>query len=109
MYKREDWDAGVAEVYFYDKTGNCRMNFKNEAKLRQKKRKFEKSKEDDGDRSNQVQLEESYEDAVQRYVDTNFEYCLKFCYWLKDTAFVFSLAFLFLKVLYFLTMLQYLT
>ena len=42
------------------------MDFKNEQKLRQKKRKFEKSKEDDGDRSNQAQKQE-----------------LKFCYWLK--------------------------
>ena len=34
-------------------------------------------------------------------VDTNLEYCLKFCYWLKNTVFSSSLAFLFLKVLCF--------
>ena len=72
------------------------MDFKNERKLRQKKRKFEKSKEDDGDGSNQPQLEESPEDAQERYVDTNFE-----CYWLKNTGFISSLAFLFLTVLCF--------
>ena len=33
--------------------------------VRQKKRKFEKSKEDDGDRSNQAQLKESTEDAEE--------------------------------------------
>ena len=32
---------------------------------------------------------------------TNFEYCLKFCYWLKNTGFIPSLAFLFLKILCF--------
>ena len=54
--------------------------------------------EEDGERSNQTQLEESSEDAEERYVDTNFEYCLKFCYWLKNTSLIPSLAFLFLKV-----------
>ena len=34
-------------------------------KLRQKKRKFEKSKEDDGGTSNQTQLKESTEDAEE--------------------------------------------
>ena len=80
--KRVDWDARAAEVYFHDKTGSCRMDFKNERKLKQKERKFEESKEDDGDRSNQTQLEESSEEAEERYIDINFEYCLKFCYWL---------------------------
>ena len=97
VYKSADWDAGAAGVYFHDKTGSCRMDFKNERKLRQKKKKFEKSKEDDGDRSNQAQLEESPEDAEERYVDTNFEYCSK----LKNTGSIPSLAFLFLKVLCF--------
>ena len=49
MNKRVDWDARAAEVYFHDKTGSCRMDFKNERKLKQKERKFEESKEDDGD------------------------------------------------------------
>ena len=97
-YNRVDWDAGAARVYFYDKAGSCRIDFKNERKLREKKRKFQKSMEEDGERSIQTQLEESSEDAEQRYVDTNFEYCLKFCYWLKNTGLIPSLAFLFLKV-----------
>ena len=77
------------------------MDFKNERKLRQKKKKFEKSKEVDGDKSNQAQLEESPENAEERYVDTNFEYCSKFRYWLKNTGSIPSLGFLFLKVLCF--------
>ena len=97
-YNRVDWDAGAAGVYFYDKAGSCRINFKYERKLTKKKRKFEKSMEEDGERSNQTQLEESSEDAEERYVDTNFVYCLKFCYWLKNTSLIPSLAFLFLKV-----------
>ena len=99
--RRVDWYAGAAGVYFHDKTGSCCMDFKNERKLRQNKRKFEKSKENDGDRSNQAQLEESSEYAEERYVDTNFECCLKFCYWLKNTGFIPSLEFLSLKVLCF--------
>ena len=100
MYKRvECWSSVYFLVYFHDKTGSCCMDFKNERKLMQKIRKFDKSKEDDGDRSNQPQLEESSEDAEERYVDTNFEYCLKFCDWLKNTGFISSLEFLFLKVL----------
>ena len=101
VYKRVDWDAGAAGMYFHDKTGSCRTDFKNERKLRQKKKKFEESKKDDDDRSNQPQLEESSEDAQERCVDANFECCLKFCYWLKNTGFISSLAFLFLKFLCF--------
>ena len=37
VYKRVDWDAGAARVYFHGKTGGCRIDFKNEQKLRQKK------------------------------------------------------------------------
>ena len=40
VYKRVNWDARTAGVYFHDKTGSCRMDFKNEEKLREKKRKF---------------------------------------------------------------------
>ena len=42
VYKRVDLDAGAAGVYFYDKNGSCRMDFKNERKLRQKKRSLRK-------------------------------------------------------------------
>ena len=104
VYKRVDWDAGAAGVYFvyfHDKTGSCRTDFKNERKLRQKKKKFEESKKDDDGRSNQPQLEESSEDAQERCVDANFESCLKFCYWLRNTGFISSLAFLFLNILCF--------
>ena len=52
VYKRVDWDVTAAGVYFHDRTGSCHMDFKNEWKLRQTKRKFEKSKEDEGERSN---------------------------------------------------------
>ena len=69
-------------------------------KPKQKKSKFEKNKED-GDKSNQAQLEELSENAGERYVDTIFEYWLNFCYWLKNTGFIPSLGFLFLKVLSF--------
>ena len=64
------------------------MDFKNERGLRQKKKKFEKSKEDDGDRSNEVLLEESSEVTKERYVATKFECFLKFCYWLNNTGFI---------------------
>ena len=43
-YNRVDWDAGAAGVYFYDKAGSCRIDFKNERKLRKKKRKFQKTR-----------------------------------------------------------------
>ena len=83
-----DWDVKAAGMCFHDKTGDRHVDFKNERGLRQKKKKFEKSKEDDGDRSNEVLLEESSEVTKERYVATKFECFLKFCYWLNNTGFI---------------------
>ena len=37
--KMVDWHARAAGVYFQNKSGSCRMDFKNKRKLRQGKRK----------------------------------------------------------------------
>ena len=66
--KRVDWDVEAAGVCFHDKTGDRHVDFKNERGLRQKKKKFEKSKEDDGDRSNEALLGELSEVTMERYV-----------------------------------------